>query len=255
MTCDDSGGVETMREVSAHDIVRLAPRTARNVCDEIAFLQSAMITLIGNEFISPDVRDKITTIKMMAGNVAQLATQFLIITGTRDDLSAVFEIKHSILQLTPLIKRLVGENNRLRISLDDDLWPIQGDMEKIDHILIPLVVNAREAMRQGGTLCIRARNVTKVQCEVESKSSDFAADCVLIEVADEGTGISKEIMDQLFEPFVTTKGSGCGFGLARVRHTIRGLSGHIICHSELGCGTIFKIFLPRHSCETAPQAG
>jgi len=238
-----------MREVNMREIVRLAPRTARKVRDEIAFLQNAMQTVISDETASPDVRDKITTIKMMAGNVAQLARRFLIITGAQDDLTTVLDVKHTILQSAPLIEHLLGGNNQLQISLDDDLWPIQGDPEKLDCILIPLVVNAREAMPKGGTLCIRARNVTKAQCKTVSKSEGFAADCVLVEVADEGIGIPKEIMYRLFEPFATTKGSGCGFGLAGVRHTIRSLNGHIICQSETGRGTMFKIFLPRHSYE------
>lgn len=236
-----------MQEVNAQEVVRLAPRTARKVCDAIAFLQNAMQAVIDDETVSPDVHDKITTIKMMAGNVAQLARQFLIITGAQDQLPAVLDVKQAILQSAPLIKRLLGENNWLQISLDDDLWPVQGDTQALDHMLIPLVVNAREAMPKGGTLCVRARNVTKAQCKKLSKSAGFAADCVLVEMADEGVGLSKDIMYRLFESFATTKGSGCGFGLAEVRHTVRSLNGHIICQSKPKYGTIFKIFLPRHN--------
>jgi two-component system, cell cycle sensor histidine kinase and response regulator CckA len=244
-----------MREINVDELHEghFDPRNARGVCDQIAFLQGVMQTVLDHEHISPDIRDKITVIKMMAesiarkaGFVARLTRQLLTSTGAQDDLPTV-DVRNTILNVTSLIERLLGENNRLQISLDADLWPVQGDVEKIEHILINLVVNSGEAMPSGGTLCVRARNVTKAQCKVESQSADFAADCVLVEVADEGLGIPKEIMGRLFEPFATTKkGLGCGFGLAEVRHIVSSLDSHVICQSEAKRGTIFKIFLPRH---------
>ena len=104
-----------------------------------------------------------------------------------------------------------------------------------------------EAMPGGGTLYIRARNVTKAQSQAQLKSAAFAADYVLVEVTDEEIGIPEEIMCRLFEPFATTKGWGCGFGLAKVRHAVRGLNGHIICQSKAGHGTTFEMFLPPHN--------
>jgi signal transduction histidine kinase len=247
------GGVGTMQEIDVYELheSHLAPRNVRAVCDQIAFLQSVMQTVIDDEHISPEIRDKITVIKMMTKNIAsnagfaaKLTRQLLTTTGAQDDLSTIVDVQNTILQLTSLIKRLLGENNRLQMSLDDDLWPIQGDVAKIEHILVNLVVNAREAMPFGGRLCIRARNVTTLQCKVESQNADFAADCVLVEVTDEGGGIPKEIMGRLFEPFATTKN---GLGLAEVRHIVSNLNGHILCQSEAERGTTFKIFLPRQS--------
>jgi two-component system, cell cycle sensor histidine kinase and response regulator CckA len=235
-----------MQKVNEREIVRLAPRTARDVRDEIIFFQSVMQTVVRDDYLSPDVRDKITMISMMAGNVAQLARQFLIIIGAHDDSLAVFDVRDTISDLTSLFECLLGKNNRLQLLLDDDLWPIQGDAQKICDMLVPLVVNAREAMPRGGTLCVRARNVTKAQCKIESRGAGFDAEYVLVEIADEGIGIPKEIMCRLFEPFATTKGAGCGFSLAKVRHTVGSLNGHILCQSEAECGTTFKIFLPRH---------
>jgi two-component system, cell cycle sensor histidine kinase and response regulator CckA len=248
-----------MQEINIDELheSHLAPRHARDVCDQIAFLQSVMQAVVDDERISPDIRDKITVIKMMAkgiaskaGFTAKLTRQLLTTTGGEDDWPTVIDVRNTILQLTSLIERLLGENNRLQMSLDDDLWPIQGDVKKIDYMLINLAVNARDAMPSGGTLCVRACNVTKAQCKVESKSADVAADYVLVEVADEGVGIPKEIAGRLFEPFATSKGFGCGFGLAEARHIVRSLNGHIICQSEAGRGATFKIFLPRHSYVT-----
>jgi signal transduction histidine kinase len=218
--------------VNLHELVRLAPRTARRVRDEIAFLQSVMQTVILDKSVSPDVREKITTIKAMAGNVAQFARQFLIITGTQD-VSTTVDVRDAILHLSYLFERLLGKKIRLHVSFDDDLWPIQGDAEQIEDILFPLVMNARDAMSSGDTLCIRARNVT-----------ELAVDYVLIELSNKGIAIPKDIMDRLFEPFAIAK--GCT-DLAKVHHTVTSLNGHIIILSGGEGGTTFKIFLPRHS--------
>jgi two-component system, cell cycle sensor histidine kinase and response regulator CckA len=253
------GGVGTMQEIDVRELneSHLAPRNVRNVCDQIAFLQIVMQAVVDGERISPEIRDKITVIKMMTESIAstagfaeQLTRQLLTITGPQDDLSTVVDVRNAILQMASLIERLLGGKNQLRTSLDDDLWPVQCDVSRFEQILLRLVVNAGEAMPRGGTLYVRARNITKAQCKVDSQSAEFAADYVLVEVADEGVGIPKEIAGRLFEPFATTKGFGGGFGLAQVRYTIRSLHGHIICQSEAGRGATFKIFLPRHSYVT-----
>lgn len=248
-----------MQEINIDELheSHLAPRNARDVCDQIAFLQSVIQTLVDDEHISPDIRDKFTVIKRLADSIAakagftaKLTKQLLSITGAQDDWPTVLDVRNMILDMTSLMKRFLRENNQLQISLDDGLWPIRGDASKIEHMLLCLVANAREAMPGGGTLCVRARNVTKAQCKVESQSADFAADCVLVEVADEGLGIPKEIMGRLFEPFATTKGVGDGLGLATVRHIVGSFNGHIIYQSEAGRSTTFKIFLPRYSGES-----
>jgi len=208
------------------------------------------------ERMSPDIRDKITVIKMMAesiarkaGFAAKLTRQLLTITGAEDDWPTMIDVRNTILHMTSLTERLLGENIQLQMSLDDDLWLIRGDVSKIAEVLACLVVNARDTMSSGGTLCVRARNVTKAECKAESKSANFAADYVLVEVADDGIGIPREISGRLFEPFSTTKGFGCGLGLTKVRHIVRSLNGHLICQSEAERGTTFKIFLPRSSSE------
>ena len=183
-----------MQEANVPEMIRLAPRTARNVRDEMAFLQSVMQTVIGDERVSADVRDKLTMIKMMAGNVSQLARQFLIITGTQDEILPALDMQDTILQLTPLIERLLSKNNRLQTLLDDGLWLVQGDAKRfVPTCLIPLLANANEAMPGGGTLYIRARNVTKAQSQAQLKSAAFAADYVLVEVTDERSAYRRRL--------------------------------------------------------------
>jgi two-component system cell cycle sensor histidine kinase/response regulator CckA len=116
----------------------------------------------------------------------------------------------------------------------------------LEEIFVTLAVNAREAMPNGGSLRIRAANITKSECEAKSELRAIAADYVLVEVADTGVGIQKGNVDRIFEPFFTTKGPGCGFGLATVYDTIKKLNGHIIVDSEVGRGAVSRIFVPRH---------
>ncbi|MFZ0526975.1 MAG: ATP-binding protein [Xanthobacteraceae bacterium] len=244
-----------MQEANTQGIVHYATQTARNVRDEIAFVQTVMQSVIEDDCVPPDVRNQLALIKAMVGGAAQFAKQFMITAAPQDDIPAMLNVHAMILQLTQLIRRLLGKHNRLQISLDGDgLWPIQGDVWKMNEMLICLVVNAREAMPAGGTLCIRARNVTKAQCQTRLRTPPAPADHVLIEVADDGIGMPDDMMRRLFEPFATTKGPGRGFGLAKVRHTVRTLNGQIFCRLGAERGTTFEIFLPAPRTETAHHA-
>jgi two-component system cell cycle sensor histidine kinase/response regulator CckA len=229
------------------EMVHLASRTGRKVRDDIAFLQSVMQTVIDRDCVCTDVRNQLAMIKTMAGNVAQLARQLLIIAAADGEIVTLVDVRDTILQLVPLIERILGNNNRLQTSIEDRLWPVQGSAETIGEILLPLVTNASEAMPGGGTLFIGARNVTKAQCQAQLEDAALRTDYLLVEVTDDGVGIPEEIMCRVFEPFTTTKGPGCGFGLAKVRHTVRSLNGHIIFQSRAKRGTTFEIFLPQHT--------
>jgi two-component system cell cycle sensor histidine kinase/response regulator CckA len=111
-----------------------------------------------------------------------------------------------------------------------------------------LAANARDAMPDGGRLTIRTRNVTERDSMKHTSSGLVAGEYVLIEVEDTGTGMSAEVMSKIFEPFFTTKeiGKGTGLGLASVYGIVRQTGGHVIPESEVGKGTTFRVYLPRH---------
>jgi two-component system cell cycle sensor histidine kinase/response regulator CckA len=115
-------------------------------------------------------------------------------------------------------------------------------------VLINLCVNARDAMPGGGTLTLRTRNLLAADVSAFNYAYLPHEDMVLVEVNDTGTGIAPEIMDKIFEPFFTTKevGKGTGLGLAMVYGIIKQSGGYIHPESEVGKGTTFRIFLPRH---------
>jgi two-component system cell cycle sensor histidine kinase/response regulator CckA len=133
---------------------------------------------------------------------------------------------------------------------------VKTDLSQFEQVLINLCVNARDAMPEGGKLTVRTKNATAAEVAAFNYSYMPHEDMVLVEVSDNGTGIAPEIMDKIFEPFFTTKevGKGTGLGLAMVYGIVKQSGGYIQPESEVGKGTTFRVFLPRHIVEPAIAA-
>ena len=129
-----------------------------------------------------------------------------------------------------------------------DLWPVRTDLSQFEQVLINLCVNARDAMPEGGTILLKTRNVPADQTGNYPQADLPSEDFVMVEVSDTGTGIPPEIIDKIFEPFFTSKevGKGTGLGLSMVYGIVKQSGGYIYPESNVGRGTSFRIFLPRH---------
>ena len=136
-----------------------------------------------------------------------------------------------------------------------DLWPVKADVSQFEQVIVNLVVNARDAMPNGGKLAIRTANVAAAEVAAFAYKGMPAADYVLVEVSDTGTGIPPDIVDKIFEPFFSTKevGKGTGLGLSTVYGIVKQTGGFIYVDSKAGEGTTFRIFLPRHHPEVEAQ--
>ncbi len=134
-----------------------------------------------------------------------------------------------------------------------DLWPVKVDISQFEQVIVNLAVNARDAMPDGGRLTVRTANVTAPECARYHAKGMPAADYVLVEVTDTGTGIPATIVDKIFEPFFSTKevGKGTGLGLSTVYGIIKQTGGFVYVDSAEGKGATFRIFLPRHVAECA----
>jgi two-component system cell cycle sensor histidine kinase/response regulator CckA len=123
-----------------------------------------------------------------------------------------------------------------------------ADVNQLEQVVINLAVNARDAMPESGRLEISTRNVPADQVAAFAHKGMPPADYVLIEVKDTGTGMPPEVMEKIFEPFFSTKevGKGTGLGLSTVYGIVKQTGGYIYPISEVGVGTTFQIFLPRH---------
>ena len=150
--------------------------------------------------------------------------------------------------LTMLLRRLIGEKVTLDVVHGRDLWPVKVDISQFEQVVVNLAVNARDAMSEGGRLTLRTTNVTAKECERYHAKGMPAADYVLVEVGDTGTGIPEAILDKIFDPFFSTKevGKGTGLGLSTVYGIIKQTGGFVYVDSALHEGTTFRIFLPRH---------
>jgi two-component system cell cycle sensor histidine kinase/response regulator CckA len=148
-----------------------------------------------------------------------------------------------------LLRRLIGEKVTLDVVHSRDLWPVKVDSNQFQQVIVNLAVNAGHAMPNGGKLTIRTANVTAEESRRFTYKGMPAADYVLVEASDTGTGIPPEIIDKIFEPFFTTKqvGEGTGLGLSTVYGIIKQTGGFVYPESEVGKGTTFRIFLPRHT--------
>ena len=192
--------------------------------------------------------DDIMQIKQNANRAASLVRHLLAFSRRQTLRPQVMHFGEVLTDLTMLIKKLVGERISLDVKHGRDLWPVRADLIQFEQVIVNLAVNARDAMPNGGVLSLRTRNVTAAEAADVGEAVMPAADYVAIEVGDTGSGIPKEIIDKIFQPFFTTKevGKGTGLGLSMVYGFVKQSEGFIFCDSEVGKGTVFRIYLPRH---------
>jgi two-component system cell cycle sensor histidine kinase/response regulator CckA len=203
----------------------------------------------------------IMQVKQNANRAANLVRQLLAFSRQQTLRPKVLSITDMLADLSHLLRRLLGENMTLEMNHARDLGLVRVDQNQFEQVVINLAVNARDAMPGGGTLTITTRNVSYAESERLGHELMPAGEYVLIEVADTGKGIAKEDLGKIFEPFFTTKepGSGTGLGLSTVYGIIKQTGGFIFPVSEVGAGTTFYLYLPRHQAaegtETAAAAG
>ncbi|MHA7968829.1 cell cycle histidine kinase CckA [Rhizobium sp. CAU 1783] len=194
-------------------------------------------------------------IKRNANRAAVLVRQLLAFSRKQTMRPSVLNLTDVIGDLRMLVDRLIsGTNVKLKVEYGRDLWPVKTDLSQFEQVLINLCVNARDAMPNGGTITVTTRNVSGAEAGRFNYRGLPAEEMVLVEVEDTGTGIAPDIMDKIFEPFFTTKevGKGTGLGLAMVYGIVKQSGGYIYPESEVGKGTVFRIFLPRFIPEVVP---
>jgi CheY-like chemotaxis protein len=152
-----------------------------------------------------------------------------------------------IREMGSLLHRALGEMIDIRLDLKEDIWPCFVDAGLLESAILNLAINARDAMPAGGILTITASNETLDEQYAAENEEVKAGEYVCVQVADTGTGISPEVMDHIFEPFFTTKqhGKGSGLGLSMVYGFMKQSAGFIRLDSEMGRGTIMRLYLPR----------
>jgi two-component system cell cycle sensor histidine kinase/response regulator CckA len=187
-------------------------------------------------------------IKQNANRAASLVRQLLAFSRKQTLRPQVIDLGEALSDLTVLLRRLIGENVALDVPQVRDLWAVKADVGQFEQVIINLAVNARDAMPFGGKLTLRTSNVGAGDSARHQHKEMPFGDYVLVEVEDTGSGIAPDIIDKIFDPFYTTKdvGKGTGLGLSTVYGIVKQTGGFIYVESEVGKGTIFRIFLPRY---------
>lgn len=203
----------------------------------------------------PSFQD-IMQIKQNANRAAGLVRQLLAFSRRQTLRPQTLQLSDVLSELQMLLRRLVGETIELEVVHGRDLWLVKADLNQFEQVVVNLVVNARDAMVEGGRITLRTRNVSASECAAFGEKSLIAADYVLVEVQDTGHGIPPEVRDKIFEPFFTTKevGKGTGLGLSMVYGIVKQTGGYVFCESEVGKGATFRILLPRHIQEAGVEA-
>lgn len=191
----------------------------------------------------------IVQIKQNANRAANLVRQLLAFSRQQTLQPKVTNITDNLVELSTLLRRLIGAGIELKMVHARDLWFVKADIGQLEQVIINLVVNARDAMKSGGVLTLRTSNVHFAKQQRYGHDVIPKGDYVAIEVIDTGTGIDPEHLELIFEPFFSTKevGEGTGLGLSTVYGIVKQTGGFVQVESKIDHGTIFKILLPRHN--------
>jgi two-component system, cell cycle sensor histidine kinase and response regulator CckA len=194
----------------------------------------------------------VMNIKQNANRAANLVRQLLAFSRKQTMQPKLHALTEAMSDLGNLLGRVLGEKVELEITHGRDLGLVMVDIHQFEQVIINLAVNARDAMPQGGKLYVKTYNMTPAQSR-EVAHALPEGEYVVCEVRDTGTGIPKDIVEKIWEPFFSTKdvGKGTGLGLSMVYGIIKQTGGYIYCDSEMGKGTAFSIFLPRHYPDTS----
>jgi PAS domain S-box-containing protein len=178
---------------------------------------------------------------------AELTGQLLAFSRKQPIQPTVTSMNQLVSGVSDMLQRLVGEDVDVRVVLGDEPWWVKTDRSQFEQVIMNLVVNARDAMPDGGMLTLLTKNTEIGEESIEKHSQVLAGKYAMLAVADTGTGMSAEVQARLFEPFFTTKGpgKGTGLGLSMVYGIVKQSGGFIRVSSELGKGTSLEIYLPK----------
>jgi len=193
---------------------------------------------------------------------AALTRQLLAFSRKQVIQPVVLDLNAATSELEKMLRRLIGEDIEITFKRDEHLGRVKVDPGQIEQVLMNLAVNSRDAMPQGGKLCIETANVELDETYARQNVYVTPGSYVMLSVSDSGCGMDKETQLHIFEPFFTTKeaGKGTGLGLSTVYGIVKQNNGYVLAYSELGQGTTFKIYLPcvkeaaEHPVAEAPKS-
>jgi two-component system, cell cycle sensor histidine kinase and response regulator CckA len=186
---------------------------------------------------------------------ADLISQILSFAQGIEGKHVTIQPHHLLVDIQKIVEQTLPKSISIDRYIPADLWTVSGDMTQLHQVLMNLCVNARDAMPQGGTISIRAANLSIDRAFVRTHLDAQAGNYVEIVVADTGTGIAPQLLDRIFDPFFTTKeiGKGTGLGLSAVLGIIKSHGGFLDVQTQVDRGTQFHVYLPASNTPIQPH--
>jgi two-component system, cell cycle sensor histidine kinase and response regulator CckA len=209
--------------------------------------------LLQRESLTPSGESRLASIMHASERAAVLTRQLLAFSRGREPEFKPVDLNATVRHTGALLERLLGREISLQLNLETDLWKVIADADQMAQVLMNLCLNARDAMRDGGTLEIQTENVLAGDRVGDGIPERAHGPHVLLTVKDSGSGMTPSVRKQIFEPFFTTKTpeTGTGLGLSIVSRVVEQSGGFVVVDSEPGKGTAFNVFIPR--AEETPQ--
>jgi len=193
------------------------------------------------------LRGNLIEIKKATDRAASLTRQLLAFSRKQMLEPKVLDLNGVVNDMSKMLRRLIGEDIEFVTELSADLGKVRVDPGQVEQILMNLVVNAGDAMPHGGKVTVETSNVTLDEGQTFNHVPVQAGDYTMLAISDTGIGMDEEIQSHVFEPFFTTKAAdkGTGIGLSTVYGIVKQSGGYVWVYSEVGSGTVFKVYLPR----------
>lgn len=226
---------------------RLAGGVAHDFNNMLAVMMTTAELALEELDPNSELYQDLTEIRHAAQRSANLTRQLLAFSRKQLIKPQVIELNSTISEQEKMLRRLVGEDLTFEFHPGKELWPVYIDPGQVDQILANLVVNARDAIPGVGTITIETSNVHLDADFIHDDMPIPMGQYVLMVVTDSGVGMERKVLENIFEPFYTTKktGEGTGLGLSTVYGIVRQNGGAIHAYSEVGHGSTFKIYLPK----------
>jgi len=193
------------------------------------------------------LKKEVEQIRAVTDKGADLTRQLLAFSRKQVMAPRIIPLNQIVSNTENMLRRLIGEDIQLRIVLSDDPGSVNVDPVQVEQIIVNLAVNARDAMPKGGRLVFETANISESDVSAETQMPVKPGPYVMLAVSDSGSGMDRETLEHIFEPFYTTKetGKGTGLGLATVYGIVKQSDGYTTVHSQPGQGSTFRVCFPR----------
>ena len=222
--------------------------------NNLLMIVSGYAQLLQRRLKEPKDTQAIEAIRAAASRGERLTRQLLTFSRRQQLMPVVVDLHQRIDAVRDMMTPSLRGNIEFIADIEEKIWPVEVDLGELELALVNIAVNARDAMPDGGTITLSARNV---MLKPGSAAGSLEGDFVALAMIDTGTGMAAEVLNHVFEPFFTTKpvGKGTGLGLSQVHGFANQSGGAVTVSSEIGKGTAVTVYLPRAHAEVAAGAG